>query len=70
MALPSRPHTFALENCRDLLNKLKREIERFSAAGNNIETRKDFAFNRDRMVPVRLGFCGHVLGTSRQIRDS
>jgi hypothetical protein len=45
MALPGRPQTFALENCRDLLNKLKREIERFSAAGNNIETRKDFAFN-------------------------
>jgi hypothetical protein len=45
MAFPGRPQTFALENCRDLLNKLKREIERFSAAGNNIETRKDFAFN-------------------------
>ena len=45
MALPGRDKTFALENCRDLLNKLKREIERFSAAGNNIETRKDFAFN-------------------------
>jgi hypothetical protein len=45
MAFPGRPQTFALENCRDLLNKLKREIERFGAAGNNIETRKDFAFN-------------------------
>jgi len=45
MAFPGRPQTFAMENCRDLLNKLKRENERFSAAGNNIETRKDFAFN-------------------------
>src|SRR5262245_6809440 len=45
MALPARPQTFALENCRNLLDKLKREIERFSAGGNNIETRKDFAFN-------------------------
>jgi hypothetical protein len=45
MALPGRLHTFALENCRDLLNKLKREMERFSAAGTNIEDRKDFAFN-------------------------
>ena len=29
MPLPSRDKTFALESCRDLLNKLEREIERF-----------------------------------------
>jgi hypothetical protein len=45
MAFPGRPQTFALENCRDLLNKLEREIVRFNAAGNDIEDRKDFAFN-------------------------
>jgi hypothetical protein len=45
MAFPGRPQTFALENCRDLLNKLQREIKRFRQAGNEIEDRKDFAFN-------------------------
>src|SRR5262245_52210928 len=45
MALPGKDKTFALENCRNLLDKLKREIDRFQAAGNEIEDCKDFAFN-------------------------
>jgi hypothetical protein len=45
MAFPGRAQTFALEDCRGLLDKLKREIERFVAAGDDIEDRKDFAFN-------------------------
>jgi hypothetical protein len=31
MPLPGREQTFALENCRDLLSKLEREIERYRA---------------------------------------
>jgi hypothetical protein len=46
MALPGREKTFALENCRDLLRKLEREIDRFDAAdGGDIEARIDLAFN-------------------------
>jgi|SRR3974390_1967907 len=45
MALPGRDKTFALENCRDLLNKLGREIERFKSDPTDIEARVDFAFN-------------------------
>jgi hypothetical protein len=49
MPLPGREQTFALENCRDLLSKLEREIERYRA----IRTEKvaaaadltDLAFN-------------------------
>jgi hypothetical protein len=37
MAFPGRPQTFALENCRGLLSKLEREIERFRRAGDEIE---------------------------------
>jgi hypothetical protein len=45
MALPGREKTFALENCRDLLRKLEREIKRFAAAHDDVETRTDLAFN-------------------------
>ena len=46
MAFPGRPHTFALENCRNLLDKLKREIDRLkSAAPNDFDTHIDSAFN-------------------------
>jgi hypothetical protein len=46
MAFPSRPHTFALENCRNLLDKLKREIDRLrSAASDDFNTHNDSAFN-------------------------
>jgi hypothetical protein len=47
MPLPSRDKTFALESCRDLLNKLEREIERFRAASNNndVASMADIAFN-------------------------
>jgi hypothetical protein len=45
MALPGRDKTFALENCRDLLRKLEREIERFTAARDDVEGRIDHAFN-------------------------
>ena len=56
MALPSRPQTFAYENCRELLMKLEREIERYlSVAGSQeddqskvmdvVDTLKDAAFN-------------------------
>jgi hypothetical protein len=38
MALPSRAQTFALENCRDLVQKLSREIDRYrEVAGNDEE---------------------------------
>ena len=33
------------ENCRDLLRKLEREIERFTAARDDVEARIDHAFN-------------------------
>jgi hypothetical protein len=47
MALPGREKTFAYENCRDLLLKLKREIDRFGVAraDGSIEDMKDTAFN-------------------------
>ena len=57
MALPSRDQTFAYENCRDLLEKLNREIDRYCAvAGNDeileperllelVDQLKDSAFN-------------------------
>jgi hypothetical protein len=57
MALPSRDQTFAYENCRDLLEKLDREIDRYCAvAGNDeileperllelVDQLKDSAFN-------------------------
>jgi hypothetical protein len=46
MAFPSRPHTFALENCRNLLDKLEREIDRIkSAASDDFDTHNDSAFN-------------------------
>jgi hypothetical protein len=57
MALPSRDQTFAYENCRDLLEKLDREIERYrDVAGTElgemgerllrlVDQLKDSAFN-------------------------
>jgi hypothetical protein len=57
MALPSRDKTFAYENCRDLLEKLDREIDRYcEVAGNDqmltpevmlklVDQLKDGAFN-------------------------
>jgi len=49
MPLPNRPQTF-YESCRDLLEKLDREIDRYrSIAGrddhNVVEELKDIAFN-------------------------
>ena len=45
MALPGREKTFALEDCRDVLRKLEREIERFGKDRTDIEARIDHAFN-------------------------
>ena len=45
MPLPGQEKTFALEDCRALLNKLKREIDRYNATSDNIEARIDHAFN-------------------------
>ena len=46
MALPGREKTFALENCRGLLEKLRREIKRFDAAEpDDVEARIDLGFN-------------------------
>src|SRR5262245_51504026 len=44
MPLPGRPQTFALETCRDMLEKLDREASRFEAADNQSD-RADHAFN-------------------------
>jgi hypothetical protein len=44
MALPGRDKTFALGSCRDMLEKLCREIERFKKAETPSD-RIDFAFN-------------------------
>jgi hypothetical protein len=43
MALPGQQHTFALENCRSTLDKLRREIERLRDADG--PARNDHAFN-------------------------
>jgi hypothetical protein len=43
MALPGKQHTFALENCRSMLDKLRREIERLRDADG--PARNDHAFN-------------------------
>ena len=47
MALPSRKQTFAYENCRYLLDKLRREIERYrsivAARRVNIDDLRDTA---------------------------
>ena len=45
MAFPSRPRTFKLENCRDLYNKLQREIDRFTGDRTNPLVLADHAFN-------------------------
>lgn len=56
MALPGRPQTFAYENCRELLMKLEREIDRYYAVAGSeeddpgkvldvVNTLKDAAFN-------------------------
>lgn len=47
MALPSRDKTFAFSVCRDLLDKLKREVGRYKVAyaANDLELMKDLAFN-------------------------
>jgi hypothetical protein len=37
MALPGRDQTFAYENCREMLNKLEREIERYCAVAGVVE---------------------------------
>ena len=57
MALSGR-HNFALENCRDLLRKLEREIERFTAARDDVEARIDHAFN---IVVAATGFADLTL---------
>lgn len=44
MALPSRNKVFALENCRDLLDKLQWEIDQFDSDAD-IEVRAYHAFN-------------------------
>ena len=43
MAFPSQPQTFALENCRSLLDKLEREIKRLRETDG--PERSDHAFN-------------------------
>lgn len=47
MALPGRDKTFAFENCRDMLMKLEREIERYKTAlfVDKVEALQDAAFN-------------------------
>lgn len=47
MALPSRDKTFAFADCRDVLDKLKREVGRYKAAyeAGDLESMKDVAFN-------------------------
>jgi hypothetical protein len=45
MALPGKDKTFALDNCRELLRKLEREIKRFGQDRTDIEARIDHAFN-------------------------
>ena len=37
MALPGRNQTFAYENCREMLNKLEREIERYCEVAGAVE---------------------------------
>jgi hypothetical protein len=37
MALPGRDQTFACENCREMLDKLKREIERYREVAGVVE---------------------------------
>lgn len=49
MALPSRPQTFAYESCRDLLEKLRRELDRYRAVEGredaDVQELQDIAFN-------------------------
>src|SRR5947209_4344327 len=46
MPLPGRDKTFAFESCRDVLDKLDREIDRYRKVnGKDIEAMKDLAFN-------------------------
>jgi hypothetical protein len=46
MALSGRDRTFAFQNCRDMMDKLKREIERYARVdGQDVEAMKDLAFN-------------------------
>ena len=45
MAFPAREKTFKVENCRDLYNKLEREIDRFKREQANPLFLADHAFN-------------------------
>src|SRR5713101_5536257 len=48
MPLPGREQTFAYESCRDLLDKLEREIDRYRTSVRDdagVEELKDIAFN-------------------------
>jgi hypothetical protein len=46
MPLLGRDKTFAFENCRSMLDKLKREIDRYTRVeGSDVEAMKDLAFN-------------------------
>jgi hypothetical protein len=46
MALPGRDKTFAFANCKDMLDKLKRKIDRYARVdGKDVEAMKDLAFN-------------------------
>jgi hypothetical protein len=46
VTLPGRDKTFAFENCKDMLSKLEREIDRYARVeGSDVEAMKDLAFN-------------------------
>ena len=53
-----RQRQLRTENCRDLLRKLEREIERFTAARDDVEARIDHAFN---IVVAATGFADLTL---------
>src|SRR5262249_27083451 len=68
MALPGRDKTFAFENCRCMLDKLKREIERHARVdGSDVEAMKDLAFNIavTGVAPVQLGIYGPDTSATR-----
>ena len=56
MALPSRDQTFAYESCRDLVEKLDREIDRYrEVAGNDEDLDGNLVHQLTRRRVQRVG---------------
>lgn len=65
MALPGRDQTFAYENCREMLNKLEREIERYCAVARVAEVPEGEMLLRQRIQRLSYSVASDRLGIQR-----